>query len=188
MNSNTNMSPIALFQHQLEMTLLLLVSLSPRMSTNDIIMAKVRLTEAGAALDRLLTDRNAANTSGELELALPLSFTWFLAEWMVSFAIMLKMHFPQRLPKVLLRAAPLLVASVFSEMLPTRELAALSLAPLPAVTPSSTLPPRNMSKMDQEWSSKLRTMRISQAVLLANRKLSPFPVTTTLADHAGLFQ
>jgi len=68
---DSNSTTITLLGHQLETTLLLLVSLSPRMSTDDIVMARVRLTEAGAALGRLLTDRCAAVTTSKFGFAPP---------------------------------------------------------------------------------------------------------------------
>ena len=67
---DSDSATITLLRHQLETTLLLLAAMSPRMSNNDITMARIRLSEAGSALGRVLADRSAAITNGKLELAL----------------------------------------------------------------------------------------------------------------------
>lgn len=55
-------------QLQLATTLRLLISLSPLMSPNDIMMARVRLTETNIVLGRLLAERDVPLVGGKLSI------------------------------------------------------------------------------------------------------------------------
>lgn len=54
---------IPLLQRQLDTTLQLVISLSSTMTTNEIMMVKMRLTEANIIMGRILVDRD---TNGRL--------------------------------------------------------------------------------------------------------------------------
>lgn len=64
MNSpSVDLPPIPLIQRQLETTLQLLISLSSTMTTDDILMVRIRLTEADIIMGSILVERdnNAGN-------------------------------------------------------------------------------------------------------------------------------
>lgn len=72
-----NVPPIRLVQQQLDTTLQLLVSLSPLMTINDIILVRIRLTEASILMGSILVEReNSPGNDGSPALALPLLSTY----------------------------------------------------------------------------------------------------------------
>lgn len=72
-----NVPPIRLVQQQLDTTLQLLVSLSPLMTINDIILVRIRLTEASILMGSILVEReNSPGNDGSPARALPLLSTY----------------------------------------------------------------------------------------------------------------
>ena len=59
------LATIPLLQRQLDTTLQLVISLSSTMTTDEIMMVKIRLTEADIIMGRILADRD---TNGRLIL------------------------------------------------------------------------------------------------------------------------
>ena len=57
---------VPLLHRQLKTTLQLLISLSSMMSTNDIILVSVRLTEANIIMGQMLAERDNTATNGTL--------------------------------------------------------------------------------------------------------------------------
>lgn len=57
---------VPLLHRQLETTLQLLILLSSMMSTNDIILVSVRLTEANIIMGQTLAERDNTATNGTL--------------------------------------------------------------------------------------------------------------------------
>ena len=65
--------PIPIVHRQLEATLQLLLSLSPIMTNNDLILIRIRLTEANILLGRILSQRsNSAGDGNSISTFLPL--------------------------------------------------------------------------------------------------------------------
>jgi len=74
MNSpSVDLPPIPLIQRQLETTLQLLISLSSTMTTDDILMVRIRLTEADIIMGSILVERdnNAGNINSTPTPLLP---------------------------------------------------------------------------------------------------------------------
>ena len=58
--------PSHLLQQQLDTALQLILSFSSMMTTDEILMVKVRLAEADILLTRVLVERGSTNAGGEL--------------------------------------------------------------------------------------------------------------------------
>ena len=69
-----DLAPGNLIYRQLETSLQLFISLSSTMSTGEILMARIRLTEANILLGEMMTQRNTAS-NGKLRPTPPSSFT-----------------------------------------------------------------------------------------------------------------
>jgi len=78
---STTMDPATsrILQLHLETTLRLLVSLSPLMLPNDIMMARIHLTESNIILGRLLAERDPVPVNGKLNHPQPSPFIQHLA-------------------------------------------------------------------------------------------------------------
>ena len=66
-------------QLQLEATLRLLILLSPMLSSNDVMMARIRLTESDIILGQLLAERDAAPNNSKLSRPQPSLLIGFIA-------------------------------------------------------------------------------------------------------------
>lgn len=66
--SNTTMSLplIPLLQRQLETTLQLLISALPAMSTDDVMLVRIRLNEADIVIGNAVVDRSDSTANGDL--------------------------------------------------------------------------------------------------------------------------
>jgi len=70
-----NLPPVPLIQRQLETTLQLLISLSSAMTTDDILMVRIRLTEADIIMGSILVERDNNAGDGNSTPTLLLPFT-----------------------------------------------------------------------------------------------------------------
>jgi hypothetical protein len=61
-------SPIPLLLNHIEMTLRLVISMSPNMTVEELVAARVHLHEADFVLGRILVDRDVLLVNGQLEL------------------------------------------------------------------------------------------------------------------------
>lgn len=55
-------APSPLLQQQLEATLQLVLAFLPTMTTNDLLLASIRLTDASTVVRQMIVDREAAST------------------------------------------------------------------------------------------------------------------------------
>ena len=63
-NTTMDLPPIPLLQRQLETTLQLLLSLSSMMTDDDVMLVKIRLTEANLLMTSVLTERSNSTSNG----------------------------------------------------------------------------------------------------------------------------
>jgi hypothetical protein len=78
MNSlSAELHSIPLLQRQLDTTLQLVISLATMMTTDDIMLVRIRLTEANILLDSIMAERDNNASDGNSIPALPLLFTYF---------------------------------------------------------------------------------------------------------------
>lgn len=57
--------PIPILQRQVDTTLQLVISLSSMMTTDEVMMVRIRLTEANIILGSMLAERNGATPNGK---------------------------------------------------------------------------------------------------------------------------
>lgn len=70
---------VPLLQRQLETALQLIISLSPTMTTDEIMMIRIRLTEANIFLGNVLVEQNGTTPNGKVNPIQPFSLTQFSA-------------------------------------------------------------------------------------------------------------